>query len=658
MMDQVKIFTCRACGYRHVQLEYDNENSDSNECPICGNQLEVTKSNNVIEVSKKGLETTVGLLNQVGELVNESIQILGVEGTEKLVDILSGTGGVKKVKSKASAIFERYSMMTEAYHQARRSVQHNIDDFSTLRIEIESLYYDFATKLMDLYGDAIKSVAPELFDFNNLEWLDVDNMLKEITLKYDQLDKKCSNLLTNVSESFKSSVQSSLAALSSSKSGDRSLGVLMAGAKMIDHYMTASQLTNQLKSELSTFQVSVKYDATTIKADVARLFVVHKTLSEVVIPKAQAYFRFAEELMSEDIQAVYNALYSDENVERLERTRQGQLARLKECDAEMESCRQAINCFEEVVTSSREVIDSKANEYHLAVGAKPQKPFFLWNILSFGGANKKYYRNYAQWNSTYGPFIEVYEDFRVNLKLTEEDLEDQNIKFQRLKVEFTALNQQIRNISTQIRQSISSSDELKQLMLKHVRDLVVLLKLGREIVESKIDDDLLSTVKIPRDISEETLSPKVEKGLMLFEDTISSATDKLKSNVAESFERIGELAEYKDDMVLDQKTEETIQKGIDLVESFVQLKVKQAKDKMTSKSYDEELSKKLAGFKDALDAVQDKSAYLTDVFRRINLASDPEERKIAIKLLSDIKGEVVTDDEILSVLNGEGQLEL
>lgn len=658
MMDQVKIFTCRACGYRHVQLEYDNENSGSNECPICGNQLEVTKSNNVIEVSKKGLETTVGLLNQVGELVNESIQILGVEGTEKLVDILSGTGGVKKVKSKASSIFEKYSMMTEAYHQARRSVQHNIDDFSTLRIEIESLYYDFATKLMDLYGDAIKSVAPELFDFNNIEWLDVDKLLKEITLKYDQLDKKCSNLLADVSESFKSSFQSSLAVLSRSKSEDRSLGILMAGAKMIDHYMTASQLTNQLKSELSTFQVSVKYDATTIKADVARLFVVHKTLSEVVIPKAQAYFRFAEELMSEDIQAIYDALYSDENVERLERTRQGQLARLKECDAEMESCRQAINCFEEVVTSSREVINSRANEYHLAVGAKPQKPFFLWNILSFGGANKKYYRNYAQWNSKFGPFIEVYEDFRVNLKLAEEDLEDQNIKFQRLNGESNVLNQQIRDLSTQIRQNINSSDELKLVMLKHVRDLVVLLKLGREVVESKIDDDLLSTVKIPRNISEETLSPNVEKGLLLFEDTISSATDRIRINVAESFEHPGELTGYKNSMVLDQKTEETIQKGIDLVESFVQLKVKQAKDKMTSKSYDEELSKRLAGFKEALDAVQDKSDYLTNVFRRINLARNPEERKIAIKLLSDIKGEVVTDDEILSVLNGEGQLEL
>lgn len=627
MMDQVKIFTCRACGYRHVQLEYDNENSGSNECPICGNQLEVTKSNNVIEVSKKGLETTVGLLNQVGELVNESIQILGVEGAEKLVDILSGTGGVKKVKSKASSIFEKYSMMTEAYHQARRSVQHNIDDFSTLRIEIESLYYDFATKLMDLYGDAIKSVAPELFDFNNIEWLDVDKLLKEITLKYDQLDKKCSNLLADVSESFKSSFQSSLAVLSSSKSGDRSLGILMAGAKMIDHYMTASQLTNQLKSELSTFQVSVKYDATTIKADVARLFVVHKTLSEVVIPKAQAYFRFAEELMSEDIQAIYDALYSDENVERLERTRQSQLARLKECDAEMESCRQAINCFEEVVTSSREVINSRANEYHLAVGAKPQKPFFLWNILSFGGANKKYYRNYAQWNSKFGPFIEVYEDFRVNLKLAEEDLEDQNIKFQRLNGESNVLNQQIRDLSTQIRQNINSSDELKLVMLKHVRDLVVLLKLGREVVESKIDDDLLSTVKIPRNISEETLSPKVEKGLLLFEDTISSATDRIRINVAESFEHPGELTGYKNSMVLDQKTEETIQKGIDLVESFVQLKVKQAKDKMTSKSYDEELSKRLAGFKEALDAVQDKSAYLTNVFRRINLARNPEERR-------------------------------
>ena len=52
-------------------------------------------------------------------------------------------------------------------------------------------------------------------------------------------------------------------------------------------------------------------------------------------------------------------------------------------------------------------------------------------------------------------------------------------------------------VSKEIRSKIVSTDDVKLKMLKHLRDMVAMLKLGREKMESKLDERLIHTVEIP-----------------------------------------------------------------------------------------------------------------------------------------------------------------
>lgn len=46
-----------------------------------------------------------------------------------------------------------------------------------------------------------------------------------------------------------------------------------------------------------------------------------------------------------------------------------------------------------------------------AKAKKPSKPFFLVNWITFGMANKNYYRDFAEWNAVCFPLVREYESY-------------------------------------------------------------------------------------------------------------------------------------------------------------------------------------------------------------------------------------------------------
>lgn len=45
--------------------------------------------------------------------------------------------------------------------------------------------------LVDVFGDAIKVVAPELFDFETIGYLNVHEMMQQVQLDYNKINEKC-----------------------------------------------------------------------------------------------------------------------------------------------------------------------------------------------------------------------------------------------------------------------------------------------------------------------------------------------------------------------------------------------------------------------------------------------------------------------------------
>ena len=104
------------------------------------------------------------------------------------------------------------------------------------------------------------------------------------------------------------------------------------------------------------------------------------------------------------------------------------------------------------------------------------------------------------------PLIREYESYQVDLKLNKDELSVHREAQTQLKNEHTKLSSELSKVSSDIRSKIVCSGELKLKMLKHLRDMVVMLKLGREIMESKIDEERKQAMELMSDFSGYLLS--------------------------------------------------------------------------------------------------------------------------------------------------------
>ena len=639
--------------------------------------LEQGNKEEALKIAETELALSSSALEQLKEQVELNLNLVLAKGTSKMADIVMGTNGVKDVRSKAATMFDKYTKMVEAYHYAEDSVRGNIEDFTSLRSDIGTVYRDYALKLIDIYGDSIKMVSPDLFDFKRIEWLDVDEMLKYVELEYNKLTEKCAALIGEISDSFRTSLQGSLQAYKSLSNGNKSLGLAMAGLTMLEHYMGASERANRLKSDLSVFQMSVKHDATRIKADMGRLLVIRKTLNDVVIPKANVFLRYGEKLLASDLKATLDALYADETIRPLEEQRKCLLQQMKALDMEMNDHLQNIDVYTSLINDITATLESKQGSYMEAKAKKPSKPFFLVNWITFGMANKNYYRDFAEWNAVCFPLVREYESYQVDLKLDKEELESHREEQTRIKNEYAKLSSELDKVSKEIRSKIVCSDDLKLKMLKHLRDMVAMLKLGREIMESKIDEKLVHTVDIPDYREAAKLPADVEQNLSLFTGMLADnlhADKDMAKNLLDGVEAYtkdhkkiegktaqqNKSAEYSEEDLaqLTGAMEQSLQKGIALFDSFAKLKAQQLSGSLASAAYDKELKKHADEFKREMAKIDNKSAYLREVFKRINLAGSEEERKQAMELMSDLSGFSLSEQEFTEFINGKKQIEL
>ena len=388
------------------------------------------------------------------------------------------------------------------------------------------------------------------------------------------------------------------------------------------------------------------------------------------------FLRYGEKLLASDLKATLDALYADETIRPLEEQRKCLLQQMKALDMEMNDHLQNIDVYTSLINDITATLESKQGSYMEAKAKKPSKPFFLVNWITFGMANKNYYRNFAEWNAVCFPLVREYESYQVDLKLDKEELESHREEQTRIKNEYAKLSSELDKVSKEIRSKIVCSDDLKLKMLKHLRDMVAMLKLGREIMESKIEEKLVHTVDIPNIKDKTQLPADVEQNLSQFTDFLADNLHANKEMARNLLDGVSEYtknqkkiegnaaqqkpAEYSEEelMQVTGAMEQSLQKGIALFDSFAKLKALQLSGSLASAAYDKELKKHADEFKREMAKIDNKSAYLREVFKRINLAGSEEERKQAMELMSDLSGFSLSEQEFTEFINGKKQIEL
>lgn len=128
-----------------------------------GNAEEVSS---ILDADISGSDHALALLNTA---VSKSMQEVSVSGAGGIVGHITGTKAVSDIRATASAVFQNYSEMVSAYEEAKTQVKSTIADFVAVRTYVNDIYRKYSLALVDIFGDSVKAVSPELFDFDTIQ---------------------------------------------------------------------------------------------------------------------------------------------------------------------------------------------------------------------------------------------------------------------------------------------------------------------------------------------------------------------------------------------------------------------------------------------------------------------------------------------------------
>ncbi len=155
-------------------------NSDKNGSDKSGN---ANSSEDFFSFLDQGLSSSKMNLENLATSVSTAMQTVATEAS-KLVNVVSGTGTLQAIQNEAANVFEKYTEITDTYKTAKDSIDSLASDYSALRDSVNDTYRKRAAELVDIFGDRIRVTLPEIFDFNSIEYLDVDSMKSKIELEY------------------------------------------------------------------------------------------------------------------------------------------------------------------------------------------------------------------------------------------------------------------------------------------------------------------------------------------------------------------------------------------------------------------------------------------------------------------------------------------
>ncbi|MCQ2192250.1 MAG: hypothetical protein MJZ23_05230 [Paludibacteraceae bacterium] len=584
--------------------------------------------------------------NALVDLTKEADYALSADlaqGVASLTQVLSGTSGVVAIKEKTESLVKKYAALVDAYHDAEDSVRISVADFVTLRTCINEVYMKYATTLLDVFGDRIKQVAPEMFNFDQIAFLDVNAMQKNIELEFSKIDDNCATLIGEIKDSFQNSLQKSFSDFKLIGKAQKEIGLVMAGLNMVSHYVDAGMKTTRLQSDLTALKGAVKHDVTLINGDRARLFAIYRTISEVLIPKAQAFYRHADSVMDNELTAIIEGIYSQPEAKALRQERDELIAQCHEMESTIADHQRSIELYSRLIADADSELNIKLPTYNEAKARKPEKPNIFKNMATFGGSAKDYNRAVFEWNAACAPVVNTYEDMQADRLLNEKELASHKEALKAQEEKYAQLKAKLYTINDKLMAILGTNEEAKLALLSHLKPMVALLHLGKDIMESKLDQQLVNTVDIKNHNQTVELPSMIADNLDRLSQQIKQANNSLNGPNTTASDKFEQQMVMGCAMIMDE---------------WLKIGKEELRLRKVGNEYDNELKHLQLHFKNYLKQVDDKGAYLNEVLKHINTAKSNDELRNALLELGEWDANSISEQDWNDFLNGNKPLNI
>lgn len=645
-------------------------------------ELDAGNSAHALQIANSGLAESKKAITAATTESSGVFNLQLATVANSLIQSLRGDQGLREVQMEANALMENYGRMVDGYRLAEQSVKDSVHQFVVLRSKVHLLYTQYAQALIDIFGDNIKAVAPKLFDFDSIPFLDVSSMLQQRTLEFNRLDESCTLLTGEVAANFKKVLGNTQDRLKQSASGMKLLGkssgssslallganLLAAAFDFIDHQLDAQDKTVRMQRELGKMKDGVRRDKYQIEADLSRLTVVLQTLSNVYIPRAEAFYRLSGNVVSADLKNFLDSVYDGSKVSALKAKRDELMARIAQLEVQMADHQENIAYYSARIADEEGMLASQAENYKVAKEAKPSRPGLVSNAITLGSAKRKYQEAVALWRSEYGGLVEAYEDACVSVKLYKEDLAAHQQGLDAAKNEYGSLRKELGSLNKQMLASLSCTSAQKKDALKYLNGVLGVLHTAKVVCESKLDDSLTRVAPVA-DVSFE-LPQEISDNLKCFVSTIAGTAQQVGSAVAGEYAqavRTGVSAESAAEMAkqinesaahLNAVGNHAAAKAASLIENWLYLQGETMRSQLSNEVYAAEVEKLKDQFRCQMRQVENQSEALGKILAKANTATD---REVLRQALADLAGDsfrYLSESDFDALLRGEKTIEI
>lgn len=620
--------------------------------------LDDNQLNDALTLLEKDLSIAKAELNEAEKSIDTVLQLEILKAAGGVLKELEGTQQLNEIKEKGAALMQNYGKMINSYQSAEMQVKTDIKDFVDLRGNINFTLRKYAGALIDIFGDSIKMVDPDLFDFDRIKWLDVKAMQSQTELQFNQLDQNCTLLVNEVADHFNKTLNQLPVWMNSSKVlGPKNgiYGTLVVGAiSYLNHFMQAQDKSIRMERELLKLKESIIKDRTQVKSDLYRLAKIHKTLNDLYIPKASAYLRLSEEVLSADLNELMNSFYNGE-CEQLKKERDEVLNRMKELERSINDHNDNLALFNGQMKDWNGMLESQKSNYEEAKSKKPEEPNFISKIFT----GDKYKRKLHEWMVTNGELVGAYEEMLVDVELTKENIALHKDQIEKEKVEYESLSKKLKELNAKIAQKLSATPEQKLAVLKKLKDLLSLLHAGKKVVESRLDDSLLEVAQIPNPEQANQLPQEI---LAKYEGFCNKIVNEIRAGGTEVADDLLKEFGIEKESEAAQKVTETSQqvmsKVADLLQNASYLQSEQMRSQLTEEVYRKELEKLQEEFKKSMDNISDQSKVLLEALQKANTATNKSDLRQALIEISGQSDFQLSESDFDAMLRGEKSIEI
>ena len=618
-------------------------------------------------------------INAVEVLAEQLPEMEMAKATIDIIGRITATHGVDKVKENVNKIYASYSQMVEAYETAKCEVKNTIGDFVCLRDDIYSIYSKYAMALKDIFGDNINQIAPEMFNFDNIEWLDMESMFRNMQLDYDSLNEKCSMIMGEIMEDFKGAVKSM--SQSANASPDKRIGACLVAIDFVSHHIDAYQRTAILKKELIQMKTSAKRDATIVKGDIGRLVVIYKNVHDLFVPEAELFYRYSDKVLSKELQDLLSIVYANPEVAKIRDAREQVIAENKQINLNIADNELNITYYTDCIDRNERMLAPLKSKYDEAMSEKPSKPFFYFLFKS--GYNRKLYN----WNKQYGEVVKTFEDITVDMNMMRQDLNQQKVQLIENKHKIEQNKLVISKLTKDIKSVIVVDADTKSGMIFHLNDIIKLLHIAKNIMNKGIDKRLEKVVTI-KDIEKVELPHEYAQRINTFADSLRSTlnvsenkmadltgktveTEHIKSylekahpdmdydkEIRPTLQQEGLLITPDDLTQITQKTNEMIQNAVTAFQTFTDLQAAVAEHQITAAHYDAQLNALKATFSQNISQIDNKAEALRTIMAKVKTAKGDKQLKEGLLLLGGDQFKSLSEKDLDEFLKGNQSINI